>query len=429
MLAKIKLARLSLIITPVIILSSTFNQTLAADVYKVTSDVANVRYSNSTSSKIVSKLYSGETISISEIKGKWAKIDKNKYISTSCIKPSTSKYEVTSRTSLEFKTSPSNSSKLVKDNNNKSIKIKRNTLVDVINIKGKWAKIKYKGKTGYVNSKYLSKATTFYEVTAKNGINIRKEASSNSDILGKINYGAIINVEHTTKNWAIITYEGEKTYVSTKYIKKVKLDTPKNSFSGEYYISNPSGKTINIRSGPNKKSTKIGTLKNDTKVKVLSVDKNNWAKIEYNGKTAYCYFYNLSLVKSTTSIKEKKSTMIKVAKDQLGKKYLFGSEGLDTFDCSSFVRYIYQFGAGIELPRTSKLQSKEGVTVKGRLQIGDLIFFDSVDAPGKEGINHVGMYIGFGRYIHAPRPNDVIRIDRVNDDYYTKNFVVAKRFL
>lgn len=94
--------------------------------------------------------------------------------------------------------------------------------------------------------------------------------------------------------------------------------------------------------------------------------------------------------------------VVKVAYAQLGKPYRYAGAGPDYFDCSGLVMYCYA-QVGVRLPHSSYMQAKYGVPVSySELQPGDLVFF--------RGFGHVGLYIGNGQYIHAPRTGDVVRI-------------------
>ncbi|CAA6813400.1 MAG: Cell wall-associated hydrolase [uncultured Sulfurovum sp.] len=99
------------------------------------------------------------------------------------------------------------------------------------------------------------------------------------------------------------------------------------------------------------------------------------------------------------SITSTSKNIIDVAKENLGKPYVYGKEGPDSFDCSGFV-YAMHKELGIQLPRTSLNQSKiKGEKIpKNLLKEGDLVFFDTA----KEGhVNHSGIYLGEGKFIHA----------------------------
>ncbi len=94
--------------------------------------------------------------------------------------------------------------------------------------------------------------------------------------------------------------------------------------------------------------------------------------------------------------------VVRIAYAQLGKPYVYAGSGPDVFDCSGLVMYCYA-QIGIDLPHSSYMQCDCGPRVAYEdLQPGDLVFF--------HGYGHVGMYVGDGQYIHAPRTGDVVRV-------------------
>ena len=117
------------------------------------------------------------------------------------------------------------------------------------------------------------------------------------------------------------------------------------------------------------------------------------------------------------------------AKSLLGKPYVWGAEGPNSFDCSGFTYYVFKNSAGITLPRTSSAQSKYGKSVsKSNLKAGDLIFFDTV-GPNNGAVTHVGLYIGNGQFIHAASGQGKVVINNLNSSYYVKAYVNARRVL
>lgn len=109
----------------------------------------------------------------------------------------------------------------------------------------------------------------------------------------------------------------------------------------------------------------------------------------------------------------------------VGIPYRWGGENVvDGMDCSGFVRAVYNL-CGLSIPRTSRDQYKAGESVaKGELQDGDLIFFGSSESS----INHVGIYVGNGRFVHAPRRGEEIRVTSVDESYFEKRFIGARRY-
>lgn len=101
-----------------------------------------------------------------------------------------------------------------------------------------------------------------------------------------------------------------------------------------------------------------------------------------------------------------------------------GNNVVDGMDCSGFVRAVYNL-CGVNIPRTSREQFGTGESVaRDDLRDGDLVFFGS----SPEEINHVGIYVGNGKFVHAPRRGDDIKISGLDENYFTKKYMGAKRY-
>lgn len=96
------------------------------------------------------------------------------------------------------------------------------------------------------------------------------------------------------------------------------------------------------------------------------------------------------------------------------------------FDCSGLVDYIYRHAADITLPHNSRAMSEMGQKVKRMTELasGDLVFFGS-----RGGISHVGVYVGQGRFVHAPNSGGTVRLDDIDGPYWREHFAFGKRLL
>lgn len=131
-----------------------------------------------------------------------------------------------------------------------------------------------------------------------------------------------------------------------------------------------------------------------------------------------------SVNNNTESINPNMDKAIKLLKEQVGKPYVWGANGPDSFDCSGLVRYIYKNALGKDIPRVSEDQSKVGQAISREdLQPGDLVFFDTMD---KGKVSHVGMYIGNNAFIHAANSKKGV-IKSTLTGYYDKKFINARR--
>ncbi len=102
-----------------------------------------------------------------------------------------------------------------------------------------------------------------------------------------------------------------------------------------------------------------------------------------------------------------------------------GREPSTGFDCSGFVHYVFLHTMGLDLPGDAPAQFGFGQKVaRAQMQTGDLVFFRT---RGGAGISHVGIYLDDGRFIHSPSPGKSVRIDHLEDTYWTKRFVGARR--
>ena len=101
-----------------------------------------------------------------------------------------------------------------------------------------------------------------------------------------------------------------------------------------------------------------------------------------------------------------------------------GNDARTGFDCSGFVRAIYQRTDGLLLPRLAKDQAAATQPIDAsELQPGDLVFFNTM----KRAFSHVGIYIGEGKFIHAPRTGAQVRVEDMHAAYWARRFDGARR--
>ncbi len=114
-----------------------------------------------------------------------------------------------------------------------------------------------------------------------------------------------------------------------------------------------------------------------------------------------------------------------VAVKMVGKRYRMGGESPSTgFDCSGLVHFSYR-QAGLVVPRSTEQQLRYSRAVsRSSLRRGDLVFFDQ---EGKKH-SHVGIYLGDGRFVHAPSSGKQVRIDRLDSRYWQAHLSAVRRF-
>lgn len=113
----------------------------------------------------------------------------------------------------------------------------------------------------------------------------------------------------------------------------------------------------------------------------------------------------------------------------VGTPYRWGGNTPDSgFDCSGLIGYVYRDAAGISLPRSTRDMIVMGVPNVGReqLQSGDLVFFAT---SGGSQVSHAGIYVGEGRFVHAPATGGTVKLDSLDKPYWQKAYLNAKRVI
>ncbi len=285
-------------------------------------------------------------------------------------------------------------------------------------------------------------------VTAKSGLNVRKNPKVESgNKIGVVLNGQKYNVLEEKNGWCKISVKGLEGWVSKDYlsITTEKVEKPEKPQKPEketkYLYVNVDG--LNFRESPTTKSKILSVLDKGEKIEFLE-DCKGWTKVSYKGQIGYLgssYLTDKPIendkVENPTIDKpssEKPDSdninenvdVIEVANEQIGKPYKYAAVGPESFDCSGLIQYIFK-EKGIKLPRTSKQQSTYGETVcYTDLEPGDLVF-SSTDGSGK--VSHVGIYIGNDEMIHAPKPGDVVKKEKINSRYWNKAYLWSKRVM
>ena len=125
------------------------------------------------------------------------------------------------------------------------------------------------------------------------------------------------------------------------------------------------------------------------------------------------------------SVTEKASELVFTAIGFLGVPYRRGGSTVESgFDCSGFVRAMYQQTIGLMLPRKAEQQAAATEKIeRADLQPGDLVFFNTM----RRAFSHVGIYIGEGKFIHSPKPGSEVRVEDMGVAYWKRRFDGARR--
>lgn len=235
-----------------------------------------------------------------------------------------------------------------------------------------WTKIKSGKVTGYVSSKYLLSGSEASKIAIKEavlvatskgeGLRIREKASINSEILESMEIGEEIIVLDSL----VVTY-GEEI---SKWVK-VSIDSDRSTEGTVGYVA------------------------------------KDYVELSYSLPQAQ----PLDALNYDSTVSNTRRGMVEYARQFLGNRYVYGGNSLTNgIDCSGFTKAIYA-KYGISLSRTSGSQSYGGKAVTAStLKVGDLVFYGN----SRNSVNHVAMYIGNGKVIHASNRKDGIKISNMN---------------
>ena len=321
-------------------------------------------------------------------------------------------------------------------------KLYKGDKVEILETSNGWHKIKASnGKIGWVSGDYIkvssgSTSQTSYKATVTaTSLNVRSGAGTSYSVITKLSKGTVVDVlESASNGWKKIKTSGGTTgWASGDYLTtgSVGNSSTNNSTSQTSYKATVNTDSLNMRKGAGTSYSVITKLSKGTVVDVLESASNGWKKIKTSNGTigwvSGSYLANGVVEQPSTPSTNKVQAVIDLAHKQLGKPYVWGAEGPNSFDCSGLIYYVYKNAASITLPRTSSDQYSAGVAVsRSNLKAGDLIF-SSTDGTGN--ITHVAIYVGDGQMIHAPRNGKNVEKVSINNSYWNKAYVGARRVL
>lgn len=247
----------------------------------------------------------------------------------------------------------------------------------------------------------------------EDSLNIRKEPKSDGQIVGKMKGHAGCSILAEEDGWYKIKSGPVTGYVYGKY-----LATGQAAKAEAYYdmklMLRVNTEILRVREGPGTDQRILGKIREGETYDFLS-ERDGWVKFRYKDGTGYAYAPGNAIVAYTIPEAEKDSDLraqvVNYAVGFVGNPYQWGGTNPNTgADCSGFVQYVMEHAAGVHLDRTSRQQAAEGQSVPASsMEPGDLLFYSD----GRE-INHVALYIGEGKIVHAANRRSGIKISSWN---------------
>lgn len=246
-------------------------------------------------------------------------------------------------------------------------------------------------------------------------LNIRNEPMNDSDIIGRLGRHGGCSVLGFYRGWYHVRSGQVTGYVSARFLA-VGQAARTTAFYDMTLRLRVNTKTLRVRSGPGMEEAILGRLHLGDTCLVLSKAGDGWIKIQYGDTPGYAYAPGNAMVAYTIPEAEKIEGSLgrrvaSYAVGFVGKPYVWGGTNPNMgADCSGFVQYVMEHAAGIHLNRTSRQQAAEGHKIPSAdMEPGDLLFYAS-----KSSIDHVAMYIGKGKIVHAANRRSGIKISSWN---------------
>ena len=307
-----------------------------------------------------------------------------------------------------------------------------------------WYKVTVNNATGWVSADYFKKdevpviveTINEEETELKNVVidtavvNIRKEPTTDSTVLSQATQGQLLEVVGESEADDGVWYKIKLDEEEYGYVRSDLITSDISQAKSEGKVT---GSVVNIRKKPTTEARSVGKLTEGTIVEINGIE-GEWYKISYEKKEGYIhseYLEALTPVTSRSGVSSSKvRKVIDIVKSQLGKRYVWGAEGPNSFDCSGLMKYAYG-QVGITLNRVSSDQASNGIAVsRSNLQPGDLVFFRGINSSSSSTrISHVGIYIGNNEFIHAANSKRGVVKDDLTESYYSSHYVTARRII
>ena len=324
----------------------------------------------------------------------------------------------------------------------------------LLSLENGWYKTTYNGKTGYVSADYVKLSAPADAPAARNeeaaatsdtsdtsdtqdssslgigtpntngsSLNLRSGPGTGYSVLASIPGSATLTLLSLENGWYQTVYSGKTGYVSSEYI------TPgaQGSDGLGTGVLNTNGTSLNLRSGPGTGYAKLTSIPASAVLTLLSLE-DGWYKTTYGGTTGYVSADYITLGAAAAPVDGTLAAqVVDYAKQFLGRPYVYGAAGPNSFDCSGFTSYVFAH-FGYSLNRTAAGQTSNGTPIdRSQLQPGDLILWRAYGS--SSAATHVGIYVGNNQYIHANSSLGYVSISDLDAPSYVRYYSGARRIL
>ncbi len=253
-----------------------------------------------------------------------------------------------------------------------------------------------------------------------NYLNVRDQPSGDGNIIGKlVKYAGGEILENLGNGWYHISSGGIEGYIAGEYCV-IGEEAKQVALEHCYEMVEVTAERLNVRSGPSEEHP-VWTQLSATEKLVVEEEEGDWLKISINNSSGYIHkdytkvgYYLVEAMpwSSISNYSPTRQALFAYAEQFIGTRYVFGGTDLQNgIDCSSYVQQCFKNAIGISLPRTSRDQVNRGTPISmNEAKPGDLLFYADQD----QVVNHVAMYLGDGKILHAAQSFGQIIISKYN---------------
>ncbi len=299
----------------------------------------------------------------------------------------------------------------------------KGTKVSVVDAEGNWYKVVYSDASGWISGDWLLVRDEKIAAGVVSGsvVNVRSKPSTSSEVLTKLEKGTKVDIYENTGDWYRISI-GEERYgwMNGEYVT-----VREEAVSRGTATTKTAAEDKKADAAAEGEAGEIPDVTDDEETVEVEPDAEDEAGNEKADLAARGADKLTAEARKEALLRQE---IVDYAKTLIGIKYVYGGESKKGFDCSGFVKYVYNH-FDMSITRKSSDQGKGGKAVKkADLQPGDLVFFDTDG--GLNNITHVGIYIGDGKFIHASTyEKHAITIESLSSSYYSKRYMRARDYI